>query len=553
MKIVWRSVLLCAALAACAGSEKEAGTGGTNGGTLVISTSADPDYIFPPLIASSQGQEIADQIFERLADIGDKLNVIGDEGFTPRLAERWDWGKDSMSIVFHLNPLAKWHDGVPVRASDVRYTYHVYMDSAVASPTAPLLTDIDSVAVQDSLTPVVWFKHRSTHQFFDAAAQMMILPEHVYGKVPMKGLMSSEVLRKPVGSGRFRFARWVQGTTIEIVSDTTNYQGRAKLNRVIWTISPDFNAAVTKLLAGEADLFEAMRPENVAAAAKVPSLHVLTYPGFIYGFLMFNLRDPKQHQQAHPIFGDVGVRRALTMAVDRVGIVKNVFDTLAVPAIGPQVRAQPVTDTTLKQIPYDPASAMRMLDSLGWRMGSDSVRHKGGRALAFTLITPASSKNRAQCAVLIQEELKKVGARVEIQTLENNAFMRQEGAHDFDAAMHSWNLDASLQAAKQIWSTEAATANTGTNYGSYMSPVFDAQIDSALAAPTLEKAKPLFARAYQTILNEAPAIWLYDPKGVIGVHKRVHTMTLRSDAWWIHLADWFIPASERIGRDRPAQ
>jgi peptide/nickel transport system substrate-binding protein len=549
MKIVWRSVLLCAALTACAGSETEKGNG-TTGGTLVITTSADADYLFPPLIASSQGQETTDQLFDRLADLGDRLNVIGDEGFVPHLAERWDWAPDSLSIVFHLNPRARWHDGTSVRASDVRFTHRLYMDPAMASPAAPLLTDIDSVSVRDSLTPVIWFKHRSTHQFFDAAAQMLIMPEHVYGALPVKTLIASDVIRHPVGSGRFRFVRWVPGSTIEIVADTTNYQGRAKLDRVIWTISPDFTAAVTKLLTGEADLFEAMRSENVAAAARIPTLRVTTYPGFVYGFLLFNLRDPKVHERPHPIFGNAAVRRALTMAVDRVAIVKNVFDSLAAPGIGPEVRAQPTSDTTLAQIPYDPAGAARLLDSLGWRLGSDGMRHKGGQVLAFTVITPASSKNRARCAVLMQEQLKTIGVRMDIQTLETNACIRQESVHDFDAAMHAWSLDASLQGVKQIWGTAAGTTNTGTNYGSYASSVFDAQIDSALAAPTLAKAKPLFSHAYRTMLDDAPAIWLYDAKGVIGVQKRVRITSIRPDSWWIHLADWYIPAGERIGRDR---
>ena len=420
----------------------------------------------------------------------------------------------------------------------------------MASPAAPLLADIDSVSVRDSLTPVVWFKHRSTHEFFEAAAQMLIMPEHVYGALPAKALMASDVIRHPVGSGRFRLLRWVPGSTIEIIADTTNYHGRAKLDRVIWTISPDFNAAATKLLTGEADLFEAMRPENVAAAARVPTLRVKMFPGFDYGFLMFNLRDPKLHQRPHPIFGNATVRRALTMAVDRVAIVKNVFDSLAALAVGPEVRAQPITDTTLAQIPYDPAGAARLLDSLGWRIGSDGIRHNGGRALAFTLITPSSSKNRARCAVLLQEQLKKIGVQVEIQTLESNAFIRQESGHDFDAAMHAWNLDASLQGVQQIWGTAAATSNTGTNYGSYTNPVFDAQVDSALAAPTLAKAKPLFSHAYRTILEDAPAIWLYDPKIVIGVQQRVHMAAIRPDSWWIHLADWYIPKNEWIARDR---
>ena len=106
------------------------------------------------------------------------------------------------------------------------------------------------------------------------------------------------------------------------------------------------------------------------------------------------------------------------------------------------------------------------------------------------------------------------------------------------------------QGIQQTWGSNAATTNAGTNYGSYANPLFDAQIDSALAAPTLAKARPLFAHAYRTILDDAPAIWLYDPKGIIGIHKRVHVTSVRPDSWWIHLADWSIPAGERIARDK---
>lgn len=543
-----RCAPLALAVLACRGTETKSSQG-TTGGTVVVTTAADADYLFPPLIASTQGLQVARQLFEPLADVGDQLNTIGDEGFVPQLADRWEWAPDSLSIAYHLNPNARWHDGVPVTARDVQFTEQLYKDSTVASPTGPLLADIDSVSVRDSLTPVVWFRRRSPHQFFDVT-ELWIVPAHVYGAVPPKTLTASPILRKPVGSGPFRFVRWTPGSTIEIAANTSYYRKRPMLDRVIWTISTDFSAAATRLLAGEADFFESMRPENVTAAAHIPSLRVVTYPGFDYGFLLFNLRDPKQHARPHAIFGDRAVRRALTMAIDRAGIVKNVFDSLAVPAVGPEVRAMPTTDTTLAQIPYDPAGAARLLDSLGWRMGSDGVRHKGGQTLAFSIITPSSSKNRERCAVLIQNQLKQVGVKADIQTLEVNAFLHQEATHAFDAAMHAWHLDPSPLGVQQTWGTAAATGNTGTNYGSYTNPLFDAQVDSALQARTLPQAKTFFSHAYRTILDDAPAVWLYEPKGVVGVQRRIHLATLRPDQWWVHMAEWSIPADERIARDQ---
>ena len=90
----------------------------------------------------------------------------------------------------------------------------------------------------------------------------------------------------------------------------------------------------------------------------------------------------------------------------------------------------------------------------------------------------------------------------------------------------------------------------GANYGSYTSATFDAEVDSAVNASTLDRARPLYKRAYQTMIDDAPAIWIYEPRTVIGIHARIQPSTIRADAWWSNLADWSIPANARIARDR---
>ena len=523
----------------------------TGGGTLVISTASDADNLFPPLIVSSQGREIAEQIFEPLANVGDSLNVFGDAGFVPALADSWTWASDSLSIAFHLNPRALWHDGKPVRARDVQFTISLCKNPDLAAPIAPLLSDIDSVSVSDSLTPVFWFKRRSAQQFYDAAYVALIVPEHVYGSIPATALVSSPILRHPIGSGRFRFRRWVPNATIEIVSNRQHYRAPARLDRVIWTIAPgDFGAASTRFLAGEADFFGGVRESMLPEIAKSGKLRLIAYPGFKFGYMVFNMRDPANPKLAHPLFQNIAVRRALTMAVDRAAIVRNVFDSLSIPSIGPTVRAMGTADTTIAQIPYDPPRAMQLLDSLGWRVGSDGIRVRGGKKLAFSIMVPSSSMDRERLAVLMQDQFKRIGVSVRIVSVEPNVFQQQQYSHKFDAALETWIADPSPGGIRESWGSAAAHTEGSKNFGDYANATFDSEVDSALGASTRPVARELYSHAFRTLINDAPAIWLFEPRNMVGVAKRFHVAALRADAWWAHLADWYVPANEQIARDR---
>src|ERR1700680_88667 len=143
--------LLCAVVIfGCVGNESSSPK--NSGGTLAISTGGDPDVLIPSLVQTVQGAEITDMIYDRLADIRDSLNILNDQGFTPRLADNWTWAADSLSIAFHINPKATWHDGVPVRSSDVRFTVASAKDSSLGSPVRPVITNIDSVSSPVSLT-----------------------------------------------------------------------------------------------------------------------------------------------------------------------------------------------------------------------------------------------------------------------------------------------------------------------------------------------------------------------------------------------------------------
>jgi ABC-type transport system substrate-binding protein len=156
---------------------------------------------------------------------------------------------------------------------------------------------------------------------------------------------------------------------------------------------------------------------------------------------------------------------------------------------------------------------------------------------------------RMSYAVLIQDQLKRVGVQMRIDAMEGPKFGQRLEARDFDAMLNTASTDPSPSGAVQFWGTEGAKPG-GSNYVSYSDPRFDALLDSALSAWDPAVSRQFAVRAYQVVADDAPAVWLYDLLTVGAINRRIRTTRLRGDEWWAHLEDWSIPPAERIDRDR---
>ncbi|HJP85435.1 MAG TPA: ABC transporter substrate-binding protein, partial [Gemmatimonadaceae bacterium] len=375
---------------------------GDAGGTIVVLTTQDPGTLFPPISTTSTARQISEQIYDYLADVGPDLDTRNERGYRAELARSWDWSTDSLQLSFHVDPRARWHDGQPATARDVAFTFALNRNPQLASRYASSLENIDSVTVSDSLTAKFWFHQRRPSEFLDAAAQLPILPAHQLKDVPVATLRASPP--PPVGTGRFRFRKWTKGESVEIVADTANYRGRAKVDRVIWSIVPEFTGALARLWRGDADVLDGLRPSDLAELSRHRALRVLVRPGMDYVFMRFNLRDPADTSKPHPLFKDRELRRAITMATDRRALARNLLDTFATVPVGPTVRAYPTTDPALFQLPFDSLRAAHLLDSLGWVRGTDGLRAKNGKQLAFTILIPTVNPNRIRAGVVLQDQ-----------------------------------------------------------------------------------------------------------------------------------------------------
>jgi peptide/nickel transport system substrate-binding protein len=538
-----RKVSLAMSLVALACSDNTSSA--TGRGTLIVVTPEDPGSLFPPLAVTTAAKQITEQLYDYLADVGPDLDTRNEQSYRRELADGWRWSRDSLSLSFHINPRARWHDGAPVTARDVRFTFALNKNPVVASRFQTSLENIDSVTIADSLTATVWFHERRLTQFLDAAAQLLILPAHQLEQRSPGRI--AEDLPPPIGSGRFRLQRWNKGTSVEVVADTANYRGRPNLDRVIWSVTPDHAAGVARLFVGDADLLE-LRSDDAPNLARHPNVRALILPGMDYAFLRFNLRDPANKSRPHPLFGDRELRRAIAMSIDRATIVRSVFDTLAVVPSGPTVHAFSSTDPHLTQIPFDSARASHLLDSLGWRRGPNGMRSRKGKPLAFRVMVPSASANRTRTSVLLQEQLRRMGIRVELDRMELPAQTARAAGGDFDAELGAWSMHSSTDAVRDAWGTIGIGKN-GVNYGAYSNRQFDALLDSALTSdPAHERAR--FTAAYQVINDDAPAVWLYEPRKILGIHDRFKTVNMRPDAWWFSLADWSVDPARRIQRDK---
>jgi peptide/nickel transport system substrate-binding protein len=313
-------------------------------------------------------------------------------------------------------------------------------------------------------------------------------------------------------------------------------------------LNPDPVSALVNLFAGEVDAVEFVTPDGMSRIAAQDDVRAIPYSFPNYGYLGFNLRDQKNPERPHPLFGDVHLRRALSMAIDRQALRKNVYDTLAWPGIGPVSRLSATADTMARMLPFDSAGSDRLLDSLGWRdQNGDGVREKNGRPLRFGVMAPASSPARRRYAELLQAQLRPHGVKVDVDVIDFTVFVPRLQGSKFDALIHNSVTEPSPAGIRDQWHSMPVSGRA-QNFLLYGNPAVDAAIDSAVVTTDPAGSRALYRRAYQGIIDDAVAVWLYENRNYMAMNRRVQPVMRGSDVWWRYLREWSIPAADRLPR-----
>jgi peptide/nickel transport system substrate-binding protein len=174
--------------------------------TLVVAAVSEPSTLLPPLVSETVGRDIGDQVFERLADLRPGAASIDSAAYQPALAARWE-RVDSLTWRFHLRPGAHWHDGHPVTAEDVRFSFDAFSDSTIGAPAQSVLAGRVAIVPEDSATFLVRFTEPSPEQLYDATYHVRVIPAHVWSGIPKASWAADTALAHLVGSGPYRVAR----------------------------------------------------------------------------------------------------------------------------------------------------------------------------------------------------------------------------------------------------------------------------------------------------------------------------------------------------------
>jgi peptide/nickel transport system substrate-binding protein len=516
--------------------------------SIVIVTGLQATLPIPTLMEGAAGNvanmEIADQLFLRLAGLGPTLLTAGDRNFVPLLASSWS-RRDSVTLVFDLDPRARWQDGVPVTARDVVFTMERARNRSVAPRLAELLKYITAVTAEGERRVVFRFSHPYAEQLYDATFHVAPIPAHLLDTIPPDALSRSAFAAQPVGNGPYRWIRAVPGQFIELRRNDDFFLGKPKIERVIVQAAADPDARVNLMLSGQADAMDNIPPpqDNIRRIAAEPSLRLIPVPSPTIGYLLFNQRDRRDRQRPHPILGDIRVRRAIGLALDRPLLVQVVFGSYGEVPYGPASPILWIRHGAPRPERQDLIEARRLLAAAGWRdTDSDGTLDREGRPLTLTLSLPNTSAIRKQMSVLIQEQLRGIGIGLELRQYEFPVWNERRTAGDFDLDFAALSQDPSPTGLSQSW-----TCNGGNNVARYCDP----RVDSLIEQAVLGRGDP--AQHWHAVLRQieadAPAVFLYAPTYVYAVSRRFRNVSLSPVSSWLLLREWSVaPASSTPSR-----
>ncbi len=506
-------------------------------GTVVIAATREPAHILPPLVFETVGRDIGDRVWERLADFSPGGATIDPAAYQPSLAARWD-RVDSLTWRFHLRPDARWHDGQPVTATDVVFSFSAYVDTTLGAPAGESLAGV-TVTAEDSATVLVRFPRVQPEQLYDATWSVRVIPAHVWESVPRDQWAGDTSVARLVGSGPYRVRAWQRGQSVTLEADSSGVT-MPQVRRLIWRFASDPDAALNMVLAHEADAMEtAVGPAQRNRAARDTSVRVQPYPSAVYGFVAFRLRDARG--RAHPILGDAAVRRALALATDRLTLAQGIFGAGANAPRGPFSSLAWIDDAGIQVLPFDTAEARRVLNGA-------RTRARPGKPLTFEILVPSTSPARRLLAEALQAQWRPLGIEATITAVDFPVFQERLAQGRFDSYVGAYGDEPSPRGLSAQWGSAGIG---GLNYGRYTNPVFDSLVEVASNTAELPRARERWREAMDTLNVDVPAIFLYSPAQAAVLSRRLENVAIDPFGWLNGVEAWGV--DQRSPRGNGAQ
>ena len=465
--------------------------------TLVMIIEQSPTNLDPRVGIDAWSERIDNLIFDDLLSRGDNLSVA------PGLAERWEI-PDPLTYVFHLHRGVKFHDGRPLTARDVKWTFDSLLEGKIRSTKAANYRFVERIDAPDDFTVIFHLKEPDSPLLWN-------LSDGAIGIVPYGSLEG--ITRHPIGSGPFKFISAETDREVVLERNDDYWGGKVKLARVRFAIVPDETTAALELRKGSGDVaINSLTPDTVLTLAREPGLAIERGPGTRLAYLAFNLRDP--------ILKDLRVRQAIACALDRQQMIDYLWRgeaQLARSVLPPQSWA---FDGDVPAYEHNPNKANDLLDAAGHAVVNGVRFH-------ITMKTSTDANTRMMVAVM-QQQLRQVGIVLDIRSFESATFFSDVTHGAFQMYGLRWiggNEDPDIF--EYVFHSAKFPPN-GANRGFYSNPKVDALIDKARREVDPERRKPLYAEVQRILAEDLPYVNLWYLDNVLVHTRRVRNLKLNS-------------------------
>lgn len=486
---------LALAVSGCGGGD----AGGGAGGTVVAGIRTDFSG-FNPITNTSQytGEVMKYGLFTPLVQYDENLSV------RPYLAESWEMQGDT-AVIFQLRQDVLWHDGEPVTAEDVKFTFDLAKDSATASLIGSVyLDEVESAEIVDAYT--IRFDFSRPHAQALEDFWWSPLPQHLLGDVAPSELMNAEFNRDPVGSGPYRFVEWRSNQRLVLEPNPEFPEalgGPPPNDRLVFRIVPEPATLLTELRTGGVHVDIDPQPSQTEDIEQSEQLRLHSFPGrTVYYIGWNNEREP---------FTDPQVRLAMTYAINRAEIVEALLFGYGQVAVSPVPQWSPLYPSGLQPLPYDPERARQLLADAGWTdSDGDGTLDRNGQPFSFTIITSDRPLNRS-VAEVVQEQLGDIGVNVEVRALEFQSMLGLHKSRDFDAVFSNWVLDNFQMAAapNALFHSRYADIEGSANRSSVRDELLDQLMERASVTTDENEARVVWHQFHQRLRELQPFTFMF--------------------------------------------
>lgn len=501
----------------------------------------------------------------------------GDEGAQERvLAVRRE-----AEFELALREGVRWHDGQPVTAADVTFSFDCIMNPAVDA--ADLRQYFQDLVKYEQLAPgrVLFRFGRQFFLAFSALAESArIYPRHRFGPELFAGdpqgfgrhFNQHKDHQGPVGCGPYRFSRWEHGRVLEIVRNDAWWASpppgpdgkravvvpwidplRPYLDRIQWIVINNKNAALKALREGEVDADleieptewqdpETNTPEFVGRFVRAPFLQPLyTY----IGWNMHRKDAPPERQ----FFADRRVRQAMTYLIPRRRILAEIHRGLGEVVTGPFFKYGPFCDRTIDPVDESLRRAELLLDEAGWiDHDGDGVRDRDGVAFEFEYLIHNAKDYHQKIADIVKESVERAGVRMVIRKLDWGVFVDTVQDQRFDAVRFAWGEPSCIDAEPfQIWHS-SQSAGRGSNYISFHNAEVDRIIMTARRELDVRRRQVLYRRLHRVLHREQPYTFMFNFYALYFYARKVRNVrfTIIGEDPFL-LSEWYIPRELQAG------